>query len=557
MILGTPFTFLLFVAIAPSNTLFGLLTDFSEMEVEGVLPTCKQCSPAWPTVTWVKNSQGKLTPFEHPREAGVFEKALKERPEIFVLQLQENKKKSEGKIRICVNVASLVHRVYGSLPPQRFLTDTLSELVFSWRVVEHLERQAKPESWRFLSNRSDTPHDQPPHFKLTLRPEQQRSLAWMIQQEENDEPFFEEEVEESVLTHLGWRAEAKVQRPVVVRGGIVADQVGYGKTAITLACIDCDYEKNHESFPKPSLNPDLFNNRIPLAATLVISPAHLMKQWPSELAKFCKRDVPHVVIMTMADFNKVTIHQLQRAEIVFVSVTVLRGQNYLARVSALGASSRRLPLKAGRMFTSVYEETLEGIGKRVTQIVSGAEGVKKAAKAVKKGEDKLFEEEAKSEIVIGGTKAASYKKKGDASAEEKTKKPPPKPKQQKSLATDDVWGLNTSNVQKNWTNLKCPPLEFFHFRRLVVDEFSYLGAAYAPDRDIVVRGISADFRWALSGTPPISTFDDVRGMADLLGLHLGVSEPAPDTSKGAKSRQKQWTPVEIFHYHHTMHTNGM
>ncbi len=28
--------------------------------------------------------------------------------------------------------------------------------------------------------------------------------------------------------------EAKVDRPVLIRGGVVADQVGYGKTAITL-----------------------------------------------------------------------------------------------------------------------------------------------------------------------------------------------------------------------------------------------------------------------------------------------------------------------------------
>ena len=32
----------------------------------------------------------------------------------------------------------------------------------------------------------------------------------------------------------GWRLEARVTRPVIIRGGIVADQVGYGKTAITL-----------------------------------------------------------------------------------------------------------------------------------------------------------------------------------------------------------------------------------------------------------------------------------------------------------------------------------
>ena len=67
---------------------------------------------------------------------------------------------------------------------------------------------------------------QPPHFKkYLLRPEQQRSLGWMLKQEASTEKFVEEEVEEAVLPALGWRAEGRAERAVLVRGGIVADQV--------------------------------------------------------------------------------------------------------------------------------------------------------------------------------------------------------------------------------------------------------------------------------------------------------------------------------------------
>ena len=47
----------------------------------------------------------------------------------------------------------------------------------------------------------------------------------MLQQEASTDPFMEEEVVEAVLPGLNWRAEGRVQRPVLVRGGIVADEV--------------------------------------------------------------------------------------------------------------------------------------------------------------------------------------------------------------------------------------------------------------------------------------------------------------------------------------------
>lgn len=38
------------------------------------------------------------------------------------------------------------------------------------------------------------------------------------------EPFFEEGVTEAILPSLKWRAEGRARRPVLVRGGIIADE---------------------------------------------------------------------------------------------------------------------------------------------------------------------------------------------------------------------------------------------------------------------------------------------------------------------------------------------
>ena len=41
-------------------------------------------------------------------------------------------------------------------------------------------------------------------------------------------PFTEEEISEAILEPLGWRTERRAQRPVHVRGGVLAEEVGHG-----------------------------------------------------------------------------------------------------------------------------------------------------------------------------------------------------------------------------------------------------------------------------------------------------------------------------------------
>jgi hypothetical protein len=94
----------------------------------------------------------------------------------------------------------------------------------------------------------------------------------MIRQESRDAaPFIEEEISEAVLDHLGWRAEGRVQRPIFIRGGVLADQVGYGKTAITLGLIDCTSKFVKKEFAKRDRMP----GKIPVKGTLIVVPPHL------------------------------------------------------------------------------------------------------------------------------------------------------------------------------------------------------------------------------------------------------------------------------------------
>ena len=84
----------------------------------------------------------------------------------------------------------------------------------------------------------------------------------------------------------------------------------------------------------------------------------------------------------------------------------------------------------------------------------------------------------------------------------------------------DYWGLETEAVQDNWRRMTSVPFEMFHWRRAIIDEFTYLKNS---DRAVVL-GLKTQSRWCLSGTPPVGDFADVKSTAALLGVNLGSDE---------------------------------
>lgn len=102
----------------------------------------------------------------------------------------------------------------------------------------------------------------------------------------------------------------------------------------------------------------------------------------------------------------------------------------------------------------------------------------------------------------------------------------------------DPWGLSTKEVQKSLKKIKCPPLEMFHWERIVVDEFQYIIDGGNGDRSRVksiVLGLKSTYRWGLSGTPPHENFADIKMLANLLGVYLGINESMHNKKKGRGS----------------------
>ena len=79
----------------------------------------------------------------------------------------------------------------------------------------------------------------------------------------------------------------------------------------------------------------------------------------------------------------------------------------------------------------------------------------------------------------------------------------------------DHWGLESAQAEYDWRDIKSVPVELFHWRRVIVDEFTYL----KPSDKAVVMGLQSESRWCLSGTPPVGDFADIKGTAALLGIN--------------------------------------
>ncbi|CAE6530732.1 unnamed protein product [Rhizoctonia solani] len=353
---------------------------------------CERCAPTPPAILWFKHNR-KYFAIEDKQQAGPYEQALKNRPSPFVTQLRYDEESERGTFRIGVNVATLMHAASARLPT----INRTEPVVLSYRFTTNFVPPAKLNlpAFTMKSNRRDPENAQPKKFKIDLRREQLRSLHWMLAQESKDAParqggrceqlrslhwmlaqesadapaFVEEEIAEAQLEPLGWRVEGKAERRVHIRGGVLADEVGYGKTAITLGLIACTLEK------KSAVSGTLLDGRIRTNATIIVVPPHLVLQWPSEVKKFTAKEFKVVVVKDQKDLNGATIQDIIDADIVITASGTFKSNRHLENITAF-AGERDLPSSDGRYFNARLDEALEKLKGQIVRLK------KEGAKAV-------------------------------------------------------------------------------------------------------------------------------------------------------------------------------
>ncbi|KAI0773312.1 hypothetical protein BD413DRAFT_541087 [Trametes elegans] len=344
-------------------------------EVDSHHVHCNRCAPVSPAILWTKVKK-RIAAFEDTIQAGEYERNLKRRPAPFVTQLKLDEE-GLGVVRIGVNMTSLMHRALSRLPT----IGRTEPATLSWRLNTDFTPAVKIDlpKFKLSSNKRDPEHSQPPSFKVPLRPEQLRSLSWMLEQErKNAAPFVEEEISEAILEPLGWRAEGRAQRPHHIRGGVLADEVGYGKTAISLGLVDCAAEDVRKEFAKVKS----MKGYIATKATLIIVPPHLTRQWESEVRKFTKKKFQVVTLHTATNLNPLKIEDVMEADIVIVASNLFKSSVYQDNLEAF-AGAGQLPLQDGRFFDARLDISLKGLQEQVERLRE--EGSEEVMEQIKEG----------------------------------------------------------------------------------------------------------------------------------------------------------------------------
>lgn len=539
--------------------------EWREMHYCDVKPDCHLCSPPKPRLMWGLDEKDRVYPYENPEDAASYERSVKNRPAPFLgfALLNED---SVIHLRICLNIVSLLHQAFGNLPRN-------GEAKLQWRLcidTTGFISQPLPELTE-INNKLDRPFAQPPNFRnFRLRPEQLRSLGWMVEQEsDNAPPFVEQEVVEALLPTINWRAEGKASRENAVRGGILGDEVGYGKTAITLGLIDVQFQKDSTAVI------DAVKGAIPIKATLIVVPHHLFDQWRREIHKFLGSRYRLLEIKNYSLRKPNTIRDFQIADIVLASASIFRGTAYYSAMEWFAAAAE-VPKADGRIFDEWLQDAMINLKDHVSQLADHGpsaalesiiekqerlrrgEGLSKykpskrfkgqkfqehLSKMKQAAEQKNREQEGSHTAIIdeknaspeastskGKSQNAAKRKRSDLGdesrmgsevVEEGSETTYKKAKREtEGSGIDFANVLNLQPSTKDWRQVKAPVLHMFEFGRIVIDEFTY-----SKDRSYSSSlAIPARTRWILSGTPPLNNFADVKSFSPFLGINLGIDD---------------------------------
>ncbi|KAJ5628696.1 hypothetical protein N7490_010924 [Penicillium lividum] len=533
--------------------------------------SCQTCKPAWPKILWSRDRKGKAKPHEDPQEAAAYERAVKSKPPPFMIftnvEHLQDRRISPGELQVAVNLQSMVHSALGKLVD----FESLDGVQFSWRLVSNaydMGRQRLP-AFVLPHNQADVPHAQPPNFKQQLRTEQLRSLHWMITQEADDiRPFIEEETEEALCQMMAWRADVKVLIPRLIRGGLVADEVGFGKTATVLGLIDSQYKDDKERLRNSVKSPI---NLLATNATLIVVPPHLRRQWGTEIDKFLGTKYRVVEIPTMTALWKVTIEDIQDADIVLVSSGVLTSAAYFDRLRSVSGVAR-VPMenKGARVRDLWFRDALNSLRdllvtlnasdpeRYLEELVTRHQRWKDnqeastyepsrrfKGKAFTANEKKLREEKERQD-------AFSVPDPKDLESESKPEVGSKVEEAEREAITKELRTLLSTTANK-LSKMKAPTLHAFDFNRLVIDEFT----SSDEEKQLPIMELSARSKWILSATPDLDDFADVKSIARHLGVHLGIDDDADVSShnKRLKAKKSQLSNVEKFLTYSVPHSN--
>ncbi|KAI8274343.1 hypothetical protein K4K60_009800 [Colletotrichum sp. SAR11_57] len=428
-------------------------------------------------------------------------------------------------MRIDINPMSLIHRALGYITRDatamsaacRSAYGTGSfQVQFAFRDPSLKSLVPFSQSLQPTSSINHANKIQPPSFpkNLRLRDDQLAAVNWMLERESGKDGFTEIEIEETLLPSVNVRMYGVAQVQNCTRGGVLAHDIGYGKTIITLALIDYKLGEPQDTIESINERYRLVNgNRLlHLKATLVIVPHHIITQWASEARRFLGSKRRIHVIRKATDIER---EKLIMADVIIVST--VGPTNDKAMTALAGAAG--LPKLAKGTDRSKQEwycaalETLRNVGFDFQNPdTTSEEELRRRLDNLRLASKSIAEEAALNNVGPSSRKA-------QLTTTSKGSKEPTK-EQQAAAAT-------ATNSQEEVPKLglfkTARLLQMCTFRRVVYDEFSYenFGAS------LFFQNVIASSKWILSGTPPTGSLGQLCKIGSLINSHVARVAPTP------------------------------
>jgi SNF2-related domain len=95
-------------------------------------------------------------------------------------------------------------------------------------------------------------------------------------------------------------------------------------------------------------------------------------------------------------------------------------------------------------------------------------------------------------------------------------------KRKRGAAVDkpEKFSTSISFTDNHWESMNNAILEMFRFKRIIIDELTYRKGWVNSN----LKNLKAHHRWLLTGTPAKGTHADIKSLADLLQVNLGVDD---------------------------------
>ncbi|CZT44976.1 uncharacterized protein RSE6_05240 [Rhynchosporium secalis] len=516
---------------------------------------CSSCAPPLPSMQWTIEKKpgrgcGKQIPVENPEQAASHERAMKTRPSAIDVMYRISSF-NQLELSIAIDPATLMHRATGSL----LLNDTVnrtgtmvgSGIQTSYRLITDQGKKAAPSSEEFtLKSTADVVPFQSlsvsPFQDLTRNPiclfeSQTKALTWMLSQERNPQPFMEQAVAEASVKEIGYRLEAKATREVSVAGGILAHEVGFGKTILILSLIVLQLEDISKQVKELSN----VEGAIRTKATLILVPNHLVKQWYKEAKRIIGSLSTHILVIgNVAQLRKLKVSDIREALIVIASWDVCSSLAYQEAYAQFSGNvpyadnrSMRAQREWHRHSAATFAANVETLKNNPNQ--PHFETILKSQYDASVIETNKHDEYNPSKHVTGSNYKSAASKGPNTGEKRKAV----------FVASDDwnsLFDFKSMADDDSVDGLSHPLLEMFHWARVVIDEHTYA----KPMSGLLLEFVQCSKVWLLSGTPRLGGFHDIKAMASLFGINIGCDDYSIMNVDALKKTMSEFTASEKF-----------